>query len=321
MRLAFLEKGIKEETIEILLSSCAESTKKQYESSLNKWLTYCRDKKCNPLLANINIILSFFTDLFKKGLGYSSLNTVRSALSLILPSVDGYQCGSHPLLTRFLKAIGKLRPPVRRYNTVWDAGQLLNYFTSLSCNEELSLKHLTMKTAALLAILSGQRVQTLSLISLLDIKIQNGTINILVSENVKTSRPGAAQPNIVLPSYGENVKLCPVTTLLYYIDKTKGIRRDCNQLFISYEPPYKSVSVQTISRWLKSCLQLAGIDISIFKSHSYRHASTSKAYEAGVNVDVIFASAGWNNNSRVFARFYKCKIDSRDTYAEQILKS
>lgn len=303
------------------MSSCTESTKKQYESSLNKWLIYCKAKNHNPLSVNINTILSFFTELYKKGLGYSSLNTVRSALSMVLPCIDGHQCGSHPLLTRYLKAIGKLRPPVRRYSTVWDASQLLSLFTNWPCNEELGMKRLTLKTASLLAILSGQRVQTISAISLPDIKIQGSTITIFISETVKTSKPGVQQPTIVLPTYQDNVKICPVTTLLYYIEKTRLIRNDCNQLFISYEPPYKSVTVQTISRWLKSCLQLAGIDVSIFKSHSYRHASTSKAYEAGVNVDVIFASAGWSSNSHVFANFYKCKIDCRDSYAEKILKS
>ena len=38
-------------------------------------------KLINPFRANINNVLSFLTNLFKSGLGYSSIYTVRCALS------------------------------------------------------------------------------------------------------------------------------------------------------------------------------------------------------------------------------------------------
>ena len=57
--------------------------------------------------------------------------------------------------------------------------------------------------------------------------------------------------------------------------------------------PHKAVSVQTISRWLKQCLELAGIDTAVYKGHSFRHASTSKAKSVGVSIDDIFLTGGW----------------------------
>lgn len=52
----------------------------------------------------------------------------------------------------------------------------------------------------------------------------------------------------------------------------------------------------------------SGIDTSKFTSHSTRHASTSKASEKGINIEVIRKAAGWTANSSTFARFYKRPI-------------
>lgn len=319
VRTAFLSKGLPSETVDIMMASCSDSTNKQYQSALRKWSEFCSENKLDVFTVSIENILLFLTSLYKKGLGYSSINTIRSALSLVLPNVEGSPIGSHPLIVRFLKAIGRLKPPTRRYNTVWDVGKVLDLFLKWPENNQLSLKQLTMKSCGLLAILSGQRVQTLSLISLSDIRINENTIEIYVKETIKTSRPGTVQPNIVLPAFPINDRLCPVKAVTEYIAKTKSLRGSVEQLWISYEKPHSFVKTQTISRWLKSVLFESGIDISIFKSHSFRHASTSKAFEAGVNVDVIFASAGWNERSKVFANFYKCKIDNRCNYAKSIL--
>ena len=49
---------------------------------------------------------------------------------------------------------------------------------------------------------------------------------------------------------------------------------------------------------------LSGIDVLIFKSHSYRSASTSAADSKGVPVDVILQTAGWTNTI-TFTKFYK----------------
>ena len=51
--------------------------------------------------------------------------------------------------------------------------------------------------------------------------------------------------------------------------------RGCSQLFRSLHKPFKPVSRDTISRWIKSVLELAGIDNAIFKAHSTRVAAVS----------------------------------------------
>ena len=55
---------------------------------------------------------------------------------------------------------------------------------------------------------------------------------------------------------------------------------DMTSLFIIYVKPHKAASKDIISRWIKTTLGLAGIDMTRFKSHSIRASSTSAAATA-----------------------------------------
>lgn len=90
--------------------------------------------------------------LFNDGLSYSRLNTARSALSSILPLIDGIPFGKHPLVIRFLKGVFESRPAMPRYTAVWDVNQVLDYLKTLSPVNEISLKSLTLKLTMLLAV-------------------------------------------------------------------------------------------------------------------------------------------------------------------------
>ena len=48
---------------------------------------------------------------------------------------------------------------------------------------------------------------------------------------------------------------------------------------------------------------MAGIDTSIFKGHSFRGASTSKAVTRGVSLEDVLKTADWKN-AGTFAKFY-----------------
>lgn len=66
------------------------------------------------------------TDLFEQGLGYSAMNTVRSALSQVLYSPSGVAFGELPIVKQFLKAIFQQKPALPRYTVTWDPSILLN---------------------------------------------------------------------------------------------------------------------------------------------------------------------------------------------------
>ena len=93
---------------------------------------------------NITKGLAFLTHLYNQGLGYSAINTARSALSSVITLGQSTTFGEHPLLTRFLKSIFELKPSLPRYSAIWDVGTVLRFLQSLPEIKELlisTIKH------------------------------------------------------------------------------------------------------------------------------------------------------------------------------------
>jgi len=302
----------------LLRASCTTSTWKQYEAAFKKFELFCNNVKHDPRNPNINIIVSFLTELFEKGSSYTTINTARSALSTILGHVEGLAIGSHPLIMRLLKGVSRLRPPTCKYDTVWDPQLVLSYIPTMGENNVLSLRDLGAKLAALMALCSGQRVQTLASIKTPEIHFRTDGVIINISNRLKTSKPGSGT-SLSFPRYGDK-NLCLVNTLEEYLLRTTCLKQH-DSLFTQSKLPHKPACSQTISKWLKEILHKSGVSIQEFSSHSFRHASTSKALKVGVSVDTIFQAAGWSNNSKMFARFYNKPITDSFQFANAILSS
>ena len=252
------------------------------------------------------------------GLGYSSINTARSALSSFVCQIRGCSAGSLPSVRRLLKGIFNLRPSVPRYNCVWDVKLVLKYLETLSPLSDISLKDLTIKLTMLMVLLSAQRVQTLSLFKVDNMFIDEEKCLITISDCLKQTNAHRRPPLITFKKY-ENEKLCVIRTLKEYLTRTKDLRRNQNKLFLSYLKPHKPVHPNTISRWIKLVMERSGISTEIFKAHSTRAASTSAASLKAVNIETILKTAGWSN-AKTFARFYDKPIGN-DEFAEAVLAS
>ena len=276
----------------------ASRDRKAVFSGLKMFCCWCDRKERNPLQADLGTVCDFFTEQFEDSKkSYSTINSYRSALSSMLLPVDGYSVGEHPIIARLLKGMFRVRPPEPRYSFTWDVNVLLTFLESWFPLSVLELKQLTLKTAALVALVSAQRSQTLSALS---IDCMNSTATgtqFVVNSLLKSSRPGKSSLIVSLPAFPENEKLCAHSTLLHYVARTASIRQSLNssQVFVSYGKPYKVISSATLARWLKAVLSLAGIDTSIFKGQSFIGASTSKAVSLGIPLDVILKEADWKN--------------------------
>lgn len=163
-----------------------------------------------------------------------------------------------------------------KYASTRDPQIVLNYFKSLD-NDNVFLEVLSKKLITLLALVTGQRIQTLSLIDTKYIVVKKDSLEIRIPERVKTSNLGRNQPILCLPFYEENWNICPVRILQVYVEKTKELRKDTLNLFISFKKPFKNISTQTLSRWVKDMLRESGVNTKIFSAHSTRHAATLAA--------------------------------------------
>jgi Phage integrase family. len=147
-------------------------------------------------------------------------------------------------------------------------------------------------------------------------------MRIKITDQIKTSKPGALQPELILPFFKDKPGLCVASAILKYINFTKELRdSNTKNLFISTTKPFTAVSAQTIGHWIKSLLGKAGLDTNQFTAYSTRHAAVSAAHKRGVDITTIRRSAGWAPNSQTFFKFYNRPIQTRnDQFARAILE-
>jgi len=241
----------------------SESTWKQYENYIKKWAVFCSKKSWSVWDVNITHYLCFLMQFYEQGLSYMTISSAGSALSLVFICSCKQPIGENRLITRFMRGISRLRPPSAKYSATWDADKVLTVLKTMN-NDDLTVKQLPLKLVDLLALVTGQRVQTLAAIKLKDIEWSN-PVQIKLTSRLKTTTVSRNNPVLVLPSYIDN-NLCPVNALKAYVNLTEGKRGNVNNLFVSFNAPYAGVTSQTVSRWLVYVLKLAGVDLK--KIHS-----------------------------------------------------
>ena len=111
-------------------------------------------------------------------------------------------------------------------------------------------------------------------------------------------------------------KLCVLRCLQCYIMRTSSFRpvrcpNTASQLLLSYHQPHHPVQSCSIARWIKSVLGSAGIDTAIFKGHSTRSVSTSKARAGGVSLEEVIKMVDWSGGSSFTCFYYQPTFDNR----------
>lgn len=313
-----LRKGISPNVADIIVESLSLNSFNQYDVYLKRWYEYCKIHNISIFDATITSVANFLAKQFEEGAQYGTLNSCRSALSLLL----GDNLGQNETLKRFFKGVFRMRPPMPRYNETWDTSIVLNYLATVYPYEDMSLEKLTKKMITLLALVTAHRVQTMSQITLDNISFGTERVTIKIVGLIKTSRSGSCQPLLTLPHFQEKPEICPAKCLEAYISKTKTLRKDIKNLFISLRRPYVAVTSQTLSRWIKDTLRSSGVDVEQFGAHSARHAATSAARRTGVSIDTIKRTAGWTGSSNTFFKFYNrplCDFTNNDEFAQAII--
>lgn len=268
----------------------------------------------------MNDIVEFLSEQFEQGLGYSALNTARSALSSLGIMLGGFSAGTHPLVVRFLKGAYNLRPPTSRYNNIWDVDLVLRYLRKLSPVKIISLKDLTLKLTMLMALVNTARCQTLHFLSVHKLKKLRSEFILQLDNLLKQSRPGVNNSSFHLKAYPPDRRLCVYTVMKEYLARTKALRnKDESKLLISYCRPHKAVSKDSIARWIRIVMCRAGIDVQVFGPHSVRAASASKAKAMSVPITDIMRAAGWSNK-QTFAKYYDKEVVPENKVATAVLQ-
>ena len=194
--------------------------------------------------------------------------------------------------------------------------------------KDTDLKHLTLKTAFLLALASVKRG------SEIHAWVTNKVSNLgqwekvalfpssdfiakkqLVREGFQSVSPLTipALTTIVDRQFKEDRTLCSVQALRYYLDRTKDL------FFISLKKEHTSdIRPTTLSSWLKQTILLCykpanqqALNLVQVKAYDIRAFATSKAFYSGVSVDQIMQACHWKAHN-TFTNFYRKDITWSD---------
>ena len=216
--------------------------------------------------------------------------------------------GSHPLVNRFFKAVFNARPCVPRYQSIWDTSLVLSYLKTFAPLESLNLKELMLTLFMLIALVTGQRCQSVYLLDFASIQKNADHYTFVIRDLVKQPATGRKQPELILLAVKADNRVCVYSVFTEYIKRTLPHRGGVTRLFLSFVKPFQVVSRDTISSWIKTVTIQSGIDVKVFKLHSTRAASTSKANSCKVPLDIILQAASWKGDC-TFRKFYNKPIE------------
>ena len=89
--------GLSDGAQQLVQRSWRSSTQRHYEIHLRRWREYCSRTEVDWMRAQPSDCANFLAELFEQGLGYSSINTARSAVSAVCARCNVYLLGLIPL--------------------------------------------------------------------------------------------------------------------------------------------------------------------------------------------------------------------------------
>ena len=244
---------------------------------------------------------------------YQDLNRRPSIIGYRMTIVDtlgptGHHISQSSDLNRLISSFHRDRHKSSRNLPKWNLSAVLNELTKAPYEpmKDTDLKHLTLKTAFLLALASGKRR------SEIHAWVANKVSNLGQWEKVvlfpssdfidknQLAREGSqsvspvtipALTTIVDKQFKEDSTLCPVWALRYYLDRTKDVRGSRSLLFISIKKGQTSdIRPATLSSWLKQTILLCykqadqqALDLVQVKEHDIRAFTASKAFYTFTN--------------------------------------
>ena len=296
---------------------------------------WCAAGGVDPVHCDVQTVLLFLQSRLDEGKAANTLKVYVAAISAC--HSDG-QLGKHPLLSRFMKGVRRLRPAKALQVPAWDLGLVLSALGKPPFEplDAASLKHLSWKVAFLLAVTSAKRVGELHALSVSAECLQMGPSKSSVTLRPNSSflpkvvnRPlhlSAYVPLLSVEGSGDAPHvLCPVRALDAYVERTKAIRLT-DQLFVCYGHRVlgQGLSKQRLSHCLVDTIpcayRLAGQALPpAVVAHSVWGMATSWARLKGVPLSDICASASWASPS-TFTRFYRIDVVPENRLEQAVLE-
>ncbi len=126
-----IDSGLITEVVETILNARAPSTRKLYALKWRLFVLWCEEGQLDPVNCAISIVLEFLQDRFSAGLAPSTIRVYVAAISASHAPVNGASVGQHPLTSRFMRGVRRLRPICRLRVPSWDLSVVLEGLSAI----------------------------------------------------------------------------------------------------------------------------------------------------------------------------------------------
>ena len=327
LRKSLRSRGASKATSDLVTSCHRKGTRSVYAYHWVRWDEWCRCNSVNPVTPTSMDISNFLSYLSKeKGLSASSLRTHRAAISSTIQQLGGPSFSDDPLLRGVIRGASILQAKLPKRIPAWDLFLVLDHLKRPPFEpiREISIKHLTLKTAFLVTLASGRRGSEVHAFSGSPKSYafeRDGSVSLHFLEDfvAKNQVPGTKSPAVNIKSLrdfldplADDRKICPVRALRQYMQRTEAFRLDRKRLFISFNLEYtKDIQVTSLARWLKTVIKEAyrqkSVQTDSARAHEIRAWSASLALEHNIAVNDILEAAYWRSKN-VFIKHYLRRV-------------
>ena len=151
---------VDDDDIKFLSNHLASGSRTGYGYVFARFCAFCDKFLVDPFTCSPAIIVKYLRQLYESGSAYNTVNHHRSSISKFHQGYGGQSAGSHPLVSKAVKAVFRLRPPLPKYKSTFDITKVFAFLQSLPVNSQLSLKQFSFKMLFLLPSATISRVSS-----------------------------------------------------------------------------------------------------------------------------------------------------------------
>ena len=262
----------------------------------------------------------------------ATLTGYRAAISDVHNAWGNSTISTNKILSRLIKGIFHSNPKSNQLLPNWDLPLVLEALTKPPFEplRSIELKYLTWKTVFLVALASAARVSELHALSTCNtcFRIEVSGIRLFPKLEflAKNQRANKAWSSWFIPDFkkhsnkAKDLVLCPCRCLKAYLEKTKSLRGDKEELFITYqEGKNNPASKSTIARWIVSTIKQAYESCGETypgnpSAHDTRRLAVSWALFNGASIKEILKAAHWSQEDS-FTKFYLKDVSKESNFA------
>ena len=325
-------RGYSTRAAEAVVNAHRASTQSLYDKKWDLFTRFCANRKWSPMqieIPQIGVFLVFLRD--KRKLKGGTIATYSSAISTVLAKTGKLVPTKCTELQAIIKAF-RLEDQERVFQPPqWDLNVVLQYLASdvFTPMDSIPLEKLTIKTVFLVGMATAARVGELHAIDVTRITFDVGRSRVMhlglaldfVAKNQGLSEEARTfhivpLDQIVGHQDHEDLSLCPVRAVKYYLNRTKQSRKQRKRLFLPLGDRKGEISKNSISFWLKSAILEAyhHADLqppSSARPHELRAVSASMALHANISVQDIVKGCFWKGDT-TFASHYLRDLSVED---------